>query len=261
MNGTLSWLMAATIGIDRSYHAEPDEKRLARLVATWDPALCGPLLVSRREDGGLYALDGYHRLVALKRLGKGGEKVPCLVQDGLDQRAEVRAYLASHQTRIVSPVHRLVADLEAHDPDALEMTRLVKRTGWGLVSPGRMEAGRLGCIQTLMRCFKEDPARLELALDLLRYASPDDRDLGRAVVIRSLFIALAGRTVDRKRPMAEQFMDNGPLARLVGFFRRNPGNYLTYRAAMDSNGARGSNSLVKAMVPFFLNIQRKGRIS
>lgn len=56
--------------VDHSYQRELDQKRVKNIADKFNPELAGTIIVSRREDGSLYIIDGNHRVNAMKLIGK-----------------------------------------------------------------------------------------------------------------------------------------------------------------------------------------------
>jgi hypothetical protein len=84
---THEWLplSALKIGPYQRVLKRGDVKRMA---ANFDLDRLDELLVSRRENGDLYLIDGQHRRAALIEMGWGEENAPCKVMHGLTQEDE-----------------------------------------------------------------------------------------------------------------------------------------------------------------------------
>lgn len=116
---------------DYTYQRPVNEKRVAKIVASFDPALVNPIKVSNR-DGKLWVFDGQHTLAALKKRNGGKElMVFCLVYEGLTQKDE--AYLFSQQNGIAQAVavdRKLNALHVAEDPKVTDMVNIIHTVGF-----------------------------------------------------------------------------------------------------------------------------------
>jgi hypothetical protein len=89
----------------------------------------GVPVVSRREDGSMVALDGQHRLYAL-RLANHDEPLLCDVQEGLTLADEAELFILLQADRKAVRVYdKFKARLVAKDPIALEVQKLVVASG------------------------------------------------------------------------------------------------------------------------------------
>lgn len=69
------------IVVDGRYQRPVEEKRVARIVDNFDPRQIGALELSKRKNGTYGIIDGQHRLLALKAVGR--KKVQALVHEDL----------------------------------------------------------------------------------------------------------------------------------------------------------------------------------
>lgn len=72
-------------------------KRVEKIVSNFREDQVGILIVSRRANGQLVVLDGFHRSTALRRLGI--KKVMCQVYEGLTLKEEAEKYLFLNKER------------------------------------------------------------------------------------------------------------------------------------------------------------------
>jgi hypothetical protein len=94
--------------VDESYQRSlfvPSSQTLIRKIAVyWDWGLCQPLFVARRSDGGLYVVDGQHRLEAAKLRGDI-QQLPCVISHFDSAAEEAASFVALNQQR--RPLNRL----------------------------------------------------------------------------------------------------------------------------------------------------------
>lgn len=90
-------LEVSKLMIDQTVQGALQGKRVEKIINDFREDQVGILIVSRRENGQLVVLDGFHRSTALKRLGV--EKVMCQVYEGLTLREEAEKYLYLNKER------------------------------------------------------------------------------------------------------------------------------------------------------------------
>ncbi len=71
--------------------------RVNRIVQNFNPLFVGTIIVSKRENGEYYVMDGFHRSTALKRLNV--EEAYCEIHEGLTLKDEAQYYLAYNKYR------------------------------------------------------------------------------------------------------------------------------------------------------------------
>ena len=77
----LQWCLIEQLQIDEGYQRGIEEggsqSLIRRIAQGWDWRLCQVLVVARREEGGLFVVDGQHRLAAARM--RGGIASRCAV--------------------------------------------------------------------------------------------------------------------------------------------------------------------------------------
>lgn len=141
----------------RSLDAEPSQALIRKIAVRWDWGLCQPLDVSRRSDGGLYVVDGQHRLAAAVLRGDIAQ-LPCVVAhfDSVDK--EAAAFVAlNQQRRPLNALDLFKAALAAGDSEATQIKAALDQAGLRLASTTnnqQMRAGQVANIGGLQRCFR-----------------------------------------------------------------------------------------------------------
>ncbi|RXI48181.1 hypothetical protein DP130_08810 [Clostridium tetani] len=90
-------LEVSKLTIDPTVQGALQGKRVEKIINDFREEQVGILIVSKRENGQLVVLDGFHRSTALKRLGV--EKVMCQVHEGLSLKEEAEKYLYLNKER------------------------------------------------------------------------------------------------------------------------------------------------------------------
>lgn len=177
----LQYCSPEQLQIDESYQRAldmPSSQTLIRRIAVhWDWGLCQPLFVARRADGGLYVVDGQHRLAAAKLRGDIWQ-LPCVVSAFADAASEAAAFVALNQERRpLSKLQIFKAALAAGDDEAATIVRIVEKVGLRIAGSTNLETvapGSLCNIGGLQHCLRVHGDRvMACALDVLAKAWPD----------------------------------------------------------------------------------------
>lgn len=130
------------------------------------------------RGGGLFVVDGQHRLEAARLRGDLTD-LPCVVNVSGGAAEEAKAFVAINRTR--KPLARFDlfrADLEAGDSHALAVMAVITKAGLSLAPHTNTTAWRPGMIGNLggiLRAWAKDgPAAVGLGLEALALAFPDE---------------------------------------------------------------------------------------
>jgi hypothetical protein len=164
--------------VDESYQRSlfvPSSQTLIRKIAVyWDWGLCQPLFVARRSDGGLYVVDGQHRLEAAKLRGDI-QQLPCVISHFDSAAEEAASFVALNQQR--RPLNRLQlfrAALAATDQEAANINTALSNCGMWIGSSMDLsiqKPGAITCVAALEKCLRvHGGGVLAAALDVLSQA-------------------------------------------------------------------------------------------
>lgn len=181
----------------RSLETGASQTLIRKIAIYWDWGLCQPLFVARRADGGLYVVDGQHRLEAAKLRGDIWQ-LPCVVTQFDTAADEAASFVAlNQQRRPLSKLDLFNASLAADDAEARAISAAVAAAGLRIGSSTNLAALRPGAIVNiggLQRCIRSHGSSvLELALRALATSYP-------AEVLRyagTIFPGIVALTVDR----------------------------------------------------------------
>jgi hypothetical protein len=147
--------------IDDSYQrtldAGPSQSLIRRIAVHWDWSLCQPLIVARRADGGLYVVDGQHRLAAARLRGDIWQ-LPCVVASYRSAAEEAASFVAINQSR--RPLNRMQifkAALAAGDQEAATIQAALNFAGLRIgTSPDLtvQKPGAITCLRGLEDCLR-----------------------------------------------------------------------------------------------------------
>lgn len=178
---TLEWVGVDRLHVDEAYQRATDtaqsRKIIVGMVKAWDWTLCQPLVVSRRDDGDLYVLDGQHRRAGAIERGDIPH-LPCVVVSRIDQAGEARTFVELNTRRQrLSQGDIFNGMLAAGDADAKRVATILEETGWRHAHTSNTETykpGDLFCGPRLTRELKANgEAALRNALATLREAYPE----------------------------------------------------------------------------------------
>lgn len=178
----LQYCAPEQLQIDESYQrslSEPASLGLIRRIAVhWDWGLCQPLFVARRSDGGLFVVDGQHRLEAAKLRGDIWQ-LPCVVSAFEDAASEAAAFVALNQERRpLSKLQIFKAALASGDSEALAIVAALEQAGLRIASSSNLETsapGALSNVGGLQNCLRvHGGGVLSCALDVLARAWPGE---------------------------------------------------------------------------------------
>ena len=185
--------------VDPAYQRATDGRQSRRIIngmiRQWDWSLCQPLVVARRGDGGLYVLDGQHRLEGARARGDI-YYLPCVINAGLDLAGEARTFVRINTERQkLSDSDVFIGMLAAGDADAVAVQDVMEETGWRLARTKNVKAwkpGQLICGPMLVRMRKaRGEQAVRFALATLRAAYPET-----PVTITATMLAALGEIFD-----------------------------------------------------------------
>jgi len=198
--------------IDDSYQRSTDtgpSRALIRKIANgWDWRMCMPLVVSKREDGSLWVIDGQHRLAAALMRGDI-PFLPCCVGVYAGVADEAAMFVAMNRARrAMNRLDDFHAAQAGADPDAMAVAALIttagftvsRKTGSAAWAPG--EVAFTSAIAKVRRRWGDEIAANALAL--LAEAFPGQRLVAGSSVFTATCSVLADPPAefDRARLLA-----------------------------------------------------------
>ncbi len=172
---TIRSVPVAALHIDHAYQ-RPATKKMEAIGKSWSDELVGYPVLSQRDDGSYWIIDGQHRIGGARIAGK--QNLECDVRTGLSQEEEAKMFDALNGQRShVGAIDRYKARLFYHDPAALEVTRIVEAAGGKIATKSaRWEAANdkelaIRSVATLFRIYdQEGAARLNEILAIIKEA-------------------------------------------------------------------------------------------
>lgn len=183
----LQWAAPGQLQIDPSYQRSiqngPSQTLIRQIATHWNWDLCQPLVVSRRAGGGLFVIDGQHRLAAAK-LRRDVPHLPCVILELVDRADEAASFVHLNQRRRpLSKLDVFKAAVASGDSEAsaiagalhwagLSIATTTNPNGW---KPGMIS--NIGGIQTAWKRYGAAKVRATLFVfssafsgQVLRYA-------------------------------------------------------------------------------------------
>src|SRR5712691_10794744 len=125
---TTEWLPINSIQIDMTYQRPLSPPKIKAIVAHFNVVAAGTLAVNVRADGSMFAMDGQHRLAAMKKLGI--MLAECKVCRGLPIEQEAEIYIYCNTIRKApDSLDVFRARLVTGDPVAIAITTIVEKFG------------------------------------------------------------------------------------------------------------------------------------
>lgn len=174
------------IGVD-VYQRPVSKAHVAKIVREFDERLLGLPVLSVRDNGSCYVVDGQHRIEALRKLGV--TEVDCQVLREADSKAEAQLFVKVNTTKKgLNGVDKFFGLLEAKNESAIACKALFAKYGWELVRGSTTRVHTRGELAmrpntATLAVFKDSPAELEIALKILVEAFPADADGFRAAEV------------------------------------------------------------------------------
>jgi hypothetical protein len=225
--GALEWVAIDTINVDPRYQRPIIASHVRQIIRDFDPDLLGVVLVSEREDGGRYILDGQHRIEAIRTMGHADALIPAMVYKHLSEEREAKIFADLNRKRArLGPAYAFRARLMAGDKDALKIKATVERFGFHINylkaipgdAPGQWRPeGRLYAVGELEKLVKSyaDPLMLEKVLAVMRDAwTSEATDLG-APHIRGIAMFLYTYGEEMERPRLIEVLEKSSPTRLL----------------------------------------------
>ena len=163
-----------------SYQRSLSKPHIAKIVREFDARLLGLPVVSIRDNGEAFVVDGQHRLAALCVLGI--ETVECQVLRESDSQAEAHLFVKVNTTKKgLTGVDKFFGLLEAKNQAAMACQNLFRSYGFDLVRHHTSRVSTRGELAfrpnaATLAVFHRHGAQLEIALSLLIQAFPADKD-------------------------------------------------------------------------------------
>lgn len=111
--------------VDPTMQRELVPARLNKIIKEWTPVLADTITVSRRDSGQYVILDGQHRWKAAEVVADEDFEFDVRIFHHLTRQQEAALFLGLNDAKPVHPTDKWRMQVEAGDPDALRMHKLL----------------------------------------------------------------------------------------------------------------------------------------
>jgi hypothetical protein len=161
----LQWATPGQLMIDPSYQRSiqngPSQSLIRQIAAHWNWDLCQPLVVSKRDGGGLFVIDGQHRLAAAK-LRRDIAHLPCVILDLADRADEAANFVHLNlRRRSLSKLDVFKAAVASGDSEASAIARAMDEVGLSIATttnPTGWKPGMVSNIGGIQQAWKRHGA-------------------------------------------------------------------------------------------------------
>lgn len=196
-----SMVKVSDLFVDYSYQRKPIERKVNKIVRTFDPDLLGVITCSMRNDGRMAVIDGGHRYEALVKMGKMDMNVNALVYFDLTLAEEARIFALMNQEHIKpNPAEIFKAGIVYGDATTNAINKILVKNGLQVgIGPSN---GTIRAVATLKRIYDNAGADvLDKTLATIKMAygvnSADYRD--QLISAIAFLYNRYGNNIDAKR--------------------------------------------------------------
>lgn len=148
-------IRAKDLVLGASYQRQVDSEHAKHIAETFDVRKALVIIVSKRENGELFVVDGQHRVIAALQ-HDANILLPCIVYEGLSEAEEAALFAELTRERRAMSAHDVFwADLIAGSTDAVGVHRIVNSTGYHLHRTEGMSTA-LYCYSALRSAYNSD---------------------------------------------------------------------------------------------------------
>jgi hypothetical protein len=162
--GSAEVLDIERIQIDPDYQRDVRHDLVNQIGRNFDIVKAGPILVSERQDGSLWCVDGQHRM--LGALQAGETEIFAHVVHGLSQAKEAELRLARNERRSDSIYEKFRSRLVMGDEKAHAVVEVIKQQGGVLNYNGANSHTGINAIQCVEQLYNADGNGVWLARTL-----------------------------------------------------------------------------------------------
>jgi hypothetical protein len=196
--GSAEVVEIAQIQVDPEYQRNMRWEFVNEIAQAYDIVKAGPILVSVREDGSMWSVDGQHRMAGAEQAGE--TEMLAHVVHGLTREEEAELRLARNNRKSDTTPEKFKTRLVMGDPQAHAVKRIVEKHDL-VINLTMTQHGGINAIATLEAIYEVDHKGLWLnrTLSFLREAYPED--LTSEVYSTNMMKAVAwyiGQHVDTK---------------------------------------------------------------
>lgn len=153
--GTLEVVHIEDLNVDYTYQRDLNADLVNKIKDSYDMAVAGTIIVSRRENGSLWVVDGAHRVAGATLAGETEMLAQVIV--GLDRKTEAELRLKGNVKRGDKSAERFKAQVAAGWPESLAIIEIVANfeTKLNLAAPDAHNGiNAIAAVETIYRINK-----------------------------------------------------------------------------------------------------------
>ena len=219
------------IGVDMEYQRPLSTGKVASISANFNKNAVGTIIVSLRENGKFFVLDGHHRLESMKKCGI--EKAECKVIIGLTLQQEAEIFIWCNTNRKnPDALDTFKARLFKRDPIALAINAVVEECGLYVeFARGRRRSNSVWAVKTMEEIYRKGHGELLKKVIMLATQSwPDDPNNTEAKVLSGIALfheQYEGRYTQSEFIAKMNITDINTLLRRAQYHSENHGGSMT----------------------------------
>ena len=154
-----TWTRVGDLRFDESYQRIDKivTARVTDIAKNFDEGALGVILVSERDNGDLYVIDGMHRVLGtMKRFG-ADYRIPAMLYQGMTIEDEARAFWMQTKRTAISAISEHKARVVANEAMAVCIQEVLDRNGLTTTKRGQTtnNGKRFYAVRTLEKIYKE----------------------------------------------------------------------------------------------------------
>lgn len=182
-------LVVSTLLVDPAIQRPLDKRRVGKIAAELNLDALGVLTVSQRGNGDHILIDGQHRAEALKEAGQSTHKAVCRIFAGLSLAEEAEMFRLLNNTAKPLYVDVFRVRVIEGDPNAVDIARTLKRSGWKISSSTGTAA--FAAIAAFERIYNMDPVAAERTIAVITRAWGHDPIGADGRIVEGIGLVLA----------------------------------------------------------------------
>lgn len=149
----MSFMLPSELRVDPTYQRSLEngnsQALIRRMAQHWNWDLCQPLVVARRAGGGLFVIDGQHRLEAARLRGDIGQ-LPCVVVEYANAKDEAASFVhLNQQRRPLTKIDLFKAAVASDDPEATAIVAAIESAGLSIAPHSNFTAWKAGMVANI----------------------------------------------------------------------------------------------------------------
>lgn len=177
--------------VDRTYQRELESKRVTYMARNWDQDLAGELVVSLRDNGKFYVIDGQHRHGSVQLMSNPPSQMFCRIYTGLTVADEARLFRdLDTKRRGLTTGAAFKAALAAGEQFAVDISAAAAAAGM-TAEYGRKAPGNIRAFKTVADIHRRRGSEfLTRVLSIVNKAWPDNQNAANSSVLYGLEVLL-----------------------------------------------------------------------